>query len=655
MSKEIGWRCVAVFFSLICVFFVYRQGLTGAIFYDDYGNLEGLSNIADWSSAKMYILNGIAGPLGRPIALTSFALQAHDWPANSYAFLLVNVLLHLSNAILLGALGYLCIGISGRASPSRAFWISFLAASLWVSLPLLASTTLIVVQRMTGLAAFFSILGLIGYTWAYRFYLHSPVRALFVQMSLLGLGTMLAMLSKENGALTPLYALAINTLVKRDGNASIEHWADRARSAILFAALLAFLIYLSPLARDYFTVSDVRGYSPWQRLQVEIIILWDYLRALVAPIPSLFGPFHDDYSHVTNSAALWFGIFGWLGISAFAVWLLAHGYTRWMFFGLLWFLLGHLLESTTILLELYFEHRNYLPAYGLCLALAVGVMSVPRRYRPVTLTIFVLFLLIQLLVLFSVTSTWGDKRRSAELWAAERPASSRAVTHAVFLELSDGVEQSAELNYQYIRRQRYQHALDLLDRTIKHCPSCVSVRLQAIAYACQLQDYADAKERLGATLSLAPGAEKPRAVVDSLFALRELIKEKGCGAVDSKELLDLIKAISKSQLFEIDHISARLYFLAAALAEDIGHRRMRDEYLVIAEAASPIALPVLQYQVNSALKELRYDVALQAIDRRYAYVESNTGAMKEAVLDDLRALVLDAMRAPPDKLRDTVK
>ena len=34
-------------------------------------------------------------------------------------------------------------------------------------------------------------------------------------------------------------------------------------------------------------------------------------------------------------------------------------------FGILWFFAGHVLESTLLGLEIYFEHRNYLPSIGL--------------------------------------------------------------------------------------------------------------------------------------------------------------------------------------------------------------------------------------------------------------------------------------------------
>ena len=46
----------------------------------------------------------------------------------------------------------------------------------------------------------------------------------------------------------------------------------------------------------------------------------------------------------------------------------------------LFFFAGHLLESTVIGLELYFEHRNYLPAAFLFMPLAAGIVWLSKRF-----------------------------------------------------------------------------------------------------------------------------------------------------------------------------------------------------------------------------------------------------------------------------------
>lgn len=643
MTKVAGVRFLLVLLALALLFGVYRQGFGGALYYDDYGNLEGLSKIVDLHSAKQFVFDGFAGPLGRPIALASFALQASGWPDNSASLLFVNALIHMANALLLGVLGYMCLRLSLSFPSHQAFWAAFGSAVLWAGLPLLASTSLIAIQRMTGLAALFSILGLIGFTWAYRLYAGSPVRALFCQFAFLALGTLLAMFSKENGALTPLFALAIDVLVRKDGLRSADHWVHKLRFAVLMLALVVFLVYLSPLMRDYFSVSDVRGYSAWERLQIQQGVLWEYIRAFIAPLPSLFGPFHDDYPRTVDGISSGVAALAWLLSLVIGIWLHVSGKSRWPLFAVLWFMFGHLLESTTIQLELYFEHRNYLPVYGVCLALAAAVASVPAAYRRLAVFLFALFVLLQWAVLLSVTSMWGQPMKAANVWAAERPASSRAVTHAVFLELSEADNNVADLNYQYIRRQRYEYTLSLLDRTIQHCPGCVSVRLQAVGYVCKLNRFDEAKARLRDTVSFAAGAEKPRSVVDGLFGLRELIQEGGCGDLSGDDLLALIEALSGSQLFKINHISTRIYFLAAAVAEDLGRASDRDAYLLKAEASSPVALPVLQYQLKVAMVASKFDQALDAINRRYPLVVENKGVMTQALLDEIKAGVLEEM------------
>ena len=66
--------------ALLATALAYRPALGGSTFFDDAHNLGGLAEISDLSSAVQYIGSGVAGPLGRPIALASFAAQAYAWP-----------------------------------------------------------------------------------------------------------------------------------------------------------------------------------------------------------------------------------------------------------------------------------------------------------------------------------------------------------------------------------------------------------------------------------------------------------------------------------------------------------------------------------------------------------------------------------------------
>ena len=70
-------------------------------------------------------------------------------------------------------------------------------------------------------------------------------------------------------------------------------------------------------------------------------------------------------------------LYRWVVLVGLALW----GVRRramWSF-GLLWYLVGHSLESSLLSLELVFEHRNYVPSFGILFA---GAYYLPWRPIP---------------------------------------------------------------------------------------------------------------------------------------------------------------------------------------------------------------------------------------------------------------------------------
>ena len=210
--------------ALLLAWTCYRPALSGAFQLDDLSNLGGLSRVSDLDSGLRFTLSGNAGPLGRPIALATFAWQAESWEQGASAFLRTNVLIHILNAALLALFVFrlsLCLSIDrGRATTNAV-----VVASIWVLLPLLATSSLLIVQRMTTLSATFMLLGLAAYLLARSRLNEAPQRALLWMSASLIVGTTLAMFCKESGVLLPVFVLVLEaTVLERPESVENRTW-----------------------------------------------------------------------------------------------------------------------------------------------------------------------------------------------------------------------------------------------------------------------------------------------------------------------------------------------------------------------------------------------------------------------------------------------
>ena len=105
---------------LLLAWFCYRPALSGDFQLDDVKNLSGLQYVEDTDTMLEFVLAGAAGPTGRPIALLTFGLQADEWQNGAEAFLRVNVLIHMLNAVLLAAFLFLLTRAQGRSRDRSA-------------------------------------------------------------------------------------------------------------------------------------------------------------------------------------------------------------------------------------------------------------------------------------------------------------------------------------------------------------------------------------------------------------------------------------------------------------------------------------------------------------------------------------------------------
>src|SRR3546814_1811674 len=119
-----------------------------------------------------------------------------------------------------------------------------------------------------------------------------------------------------------------------------------------------------------------------QRVLTEGRVMLTYLHDHAVPSFSGASVFHDGFTISTGPFTPLRYLWSWLFIlGLLAIATLTRRSHPMLALGLFWYFGGQLLESTIISLELYFEHRNYLPSFGLALAASFYIARL-RAHAP---------------------------------------------------------------------------------------------------------------------------------------------------------------------------------------------------------------------------------------------------------------------------------
>lgn len=425
-------------------FAVYRPGLAGGFLFDDFANLPALGRyggVRDLHSLLWYLTSGIADPAGRPVALLSFLVDAHNWPAAAFSFKRTNVCIHLLNGVLL----WLVLRVLGRRIlPERqSDWVALGGATLWLLHPLWVSTVLYIIQRQAMLAATFSLVGVLAWNSAMHAFARGRSKTGWI-LAILAVPVcgLLAGLSKANGFLLPLLLWTLDTTIMAAQRArAAEPSTSPALARLIMLHVPAVVVLAGIMVMGVAAAPGLpaeRGWTLTQRLMTEPRVLLDYLHLLLIPRTDTSGVFADDVrvsTKLLQPRTTLPAIIG-LVLLAFSAWRYR---LRWPIpsAAILFFLAGHVMESSFIGLELYFEHRNYLPAMLLFWPIAhVCLRTGPLLiYRVGALSISCCLLAALTLQL---THDWSNPLALADRWAAVNPTSARAQSYAATMEMVAG-------------------------------------------------------------------------------------------------------------------------------------------------------------------------------------------------------------------------
>ena len=583
---------------LVLGWLVYKPALDGVFLFDDRPNLYRLETVTDAESALVFALSGTAGPLGRPVALATFLPQVNAWnDGNAAPFLIINILIHLFNGLLVYHL-FLALARIRKATNSDAHWVAIAGMAVWLFMPLLASSSLMIIQRMATLAATFMLLGLNAYLWARSRIEMRPVPALAGMSAALLVATFLAAFTKENGALLPMLGLVLEaTLLPRPGGVRIAHWKVW-QAIFLGAPTLAILLFVASKLQYPDILIERRGYDGIDRLVTEARILFEYLYNAFFPSPAKLGPFHDDRTISTPLINTFnvVAIAGWVTVVSLTIWF-RRKYPV-VAFAALWYLAGHALESTTLPLYLYFEHRNYVPLIGPAFAAASLCLATAHRYRKIALFTLPLYVVVNVGVLYSVTSLWGMPLSAAAYWHHQAPTSVAAASQLAIQQSHDMSPALGIVTLREFSQQNPQHAY---------------LRLSELALACSIAPHTDHSETVQHLKKTLPAVRFSQSVGSMLDSLMLTIASTGCGDVGLETGRELANALMSNPHYGKNARFGSYYHqLMAQIAWNSGDREVAIASLKQARELMPTSQLHGQF-VSILAAQHRFDEARQYI------------------------------------------
>ncbi|NIP50242.1 MAG: hypothetical protein GWO08_21705 [Gammaproteobacteria bacterium] len=363
---------------LFACFIIYYPASQGGFIYDDLPNIVSNKKLQIDSLQADELLkamtSGKSGPLKRPVSMLSFAINYYFTGLNPYYFRIVNILIHLINGLLIYILTRKIIGLTEcKNSKNKTIEIASLATTaLWLFHPINISGVVYIVQRINELAALFTLTGLILFIYG-RQMLQERNQGRFLIASAFLFCAPLAVFSKENGALIVLFIGLLELVFFKFKDLKNYNKLYLAALYCIFIIIPFIAILLSLYLEPQILLSGYKQqeFTLYERILTEQRVLWFYIYMIFVPDITQLSLFHDDIvlsrslvSPATTSIAV-------AGTSILLILaLILRKQAKILSFGMLFFLSGHLIESTILPLQIAFEHRNYLPSYGLVLIAA---------------------------------------------------------------------------------------------------------------------------------------------------------------------------------------------------------------------------------------------------------------------------------------------
>jgi len=400
---------VFAFFSLLLLILIpYSNTFDASWHFDDRNNIVknttlhltefNLENIK-----KTFFASPTIGDnrLYRPTACLSFALNYYFGKTRVFGYHLVNLMIHFLAAFFLYLFIHstLNLPLLKEKYGQNSYFIALLGTVLWAINPVQTQAVTYIVQRMASMAGMF-------YIAAMYFYLKGRTSAQLSARILSYMGCIvsgvLAFGSKENAIMLPISILVFDLFVIQGvSKKNVKRFLWFLSIVVVVCALTALVLSGPSLFRfqNFTSMDPNRGFSPAERLLTEPRVILFYLSLLFYPMPNRLCLEHDiavSTGFLTPPSTL-------IAIAVVLCMLILclAGAKKWplISFCIIFFFLNHLIEGSFILLELVFEHRNYIPSMllfvpvSIMITRALGIFS-QKKWMQFVLCAFMVAVLI---------------------------------------------------------------------------------------------------------------------------------------------------------------------------------------------------------------------------------------------------------------------
>jgi tetratricopeptide (TPR) repeat protein len=428
----------SVIFIIILGLFAYSSSINGEFIWDDNNLISYNEDIKTIDSITSIFTSSIAGSLGkiyksyRPLQIISYMLDYKVWDYNPFGYHLMNCFLH----IMVGLLIYwLCRLLFDD-------WvISFVAASIFVVLPVHTEAVAYISGRADSLVSAFLLLSFIFYIK----YQKKQSISLFI-FSLLA--CILALLSRENAILLPLLVLLYSYTFRKPLEKK------------LFFSIIAVVIFYVILRMTVFNFEvpskDFYFYVTfWQRLPGVFIAIARYIKLLFIPAELHMGYGRKLFSYM--NPLFYLGLLITILLIFYAV--RSREKNKILSFGILWFYVCLLPQLNIYPINAYMaEHWLYLPSLGFCIIIAYYASHWWKidRFRSTAFFITLLLITAYTITTYNQNMYWQDP-----ITFCKRTLRYAPNNYQVYSLLSNA----------YVRELKYEKAIAAANESIKINPN----------------------------------------------------------------------------------------------------------------------------------------------------------------------------------------